>query len=285
MKISVITPSFNQGRFIEDAIRSVLIQDYPDFEHIVIDNCSSDNTIDVLKRYPHIRWISEPDHGQSHALNKGFHMATGDILAWLNCDDLYLRGAFHTAAQYLGDPRIDGVYSDLQFCDINWRVIKRYRSHRPVKFLSLFHNFISSECFFFKRRIVDDNIVVREDLNYCMDQEFAANLLYRNYRLRYVKDCFALFRWHGANKSIDTPSGRSQRAREGIRIFNSHNGLIRLDEENARHRQLYALGRTLLKPYRVFLKATNDFDDKIHHDKLGRWPSFGRETRRSAGEI
>ena len=177
MKISVITPSFNQGRFIEDAIRSVLIQDYPDFEHIVIDNCSWDNTIDVLKKYPHIRWISEPDHGQSHALNKGFAMATGEILAWLNCDDFYLREAFHTAARALSDPGIDGVYSDLQFCDVNWTITKHYKSHRPVKFLSLFHNFISSECFFFKRKIIDNQVLVREDLHYCMDQDFAANLL------------------------------------------------------------------------------------------------------------
>ena len=285
MKISVITPSFNQGRFIEDAIRSVLIQDYPDFEHIVIDNCSWDNTIDVLKKYPHIRWISEPDHGQSHALNKGFAMATGEILAWLNCDDFYLREAFHTAARALSDPGIDGVYSDLQFCDVNWTITKHYKSHRPVKFLSLFHNFISSECFFFKRKIIDNQVLVREDLHYCMDQDFAANLLYNGYRLQYVKTCFAVFRWHGANKSVDTPWRRDQRMREGIRIFNRHNGFIRLDEENPHHRRLYSWGRTLLKPYRLFLKATNDTDDKIHHHKLGRWPSFGRTARRSAGQI
>jgi glycosyltransferase involved in cell wall biosynthesis len=285
MKISVITPSFNQGRFIEDAIRSVLIQDYPDFEHIVVDNCSWDNTIDVLKKYPHIRWISEPDRGQSHALNKGFQLATGDILAWLNCDDFYLRDAFHTAARTLADPKIDGIYSDLQFCDLSWRITKNYQSHRPARFLSLFHNFISSECFFFKRKIIDDRILVREDMHYCMDQDFAANILYHHYHLQYMKTCFAVFRWHGANKSVDTPWRRDQRTREGIRIFNRHNGYFRLDEENANHRKLYSWGRTLLKPYRLFLKATNDIDDKIHHHKLGRWPSFRRPPRRSAGQI
>lgn len=285
MKISVITPSFNQGRFIEDAIRSVLIQDYTDFEHIVIDNCSCDNTIDVLKKYPHIKWVSEPDRGQSHALNKGFQMATGDILAWLNCDDLYLRNAFHTAARVLSDPNIDGVYSDLQFCDLNWTITKYYQSHRPVKFLSLFHNFISSECFFFKRKIIDDRILVREDLHYCMDQDFAASLLYHRYRLQYMKTCFAVFRWHGANKSVDTPWRRDQRMREGIRIFNQHNGLIRLNEDSPHHRRLYSWGRTLLKPYRLFLKTTNDIHDKTHHHKLGRWPSFGRAPRSSAGQI
>jgi glycosyltransferase involved in cell wall biosynthesis len=255
MKISIITPSFNQGRFIEEAIRSVLDQGYPDFEHIVVDNCSSDDTLDILRRYPHLRWISEPDRGQSHALNKGFGLATGDVLAWLNCDDFYLPGAFHAAAEALADASIDGVYSDLKFCDIDGRIVKHYRSHRPARFLSLFHAFISSECFFYKRKVMA-GIDIAEDLHYCMDQEFAANLLYRRYRLQYLRTCFAVFRWQGANKSLDTPNGRTQRLREGIRIFNRHNGLIRLDEESLLNRNLYSLSRNLLKPYRLFLKAT-----------------------------
>ena len=255
MKISIITPSFNQGQFIEEAIQSVLVQGYPDFEHIVVDNCSTDNTLEVLRRYPHLRWISEPDRGQSHALNKGFHLATGEVLAWLNCDDFYLPGAFHTAARALADPSVDGVYSDLQFCNIDGHIVKHYRSHRPVRFLSLFHNFISSECLFFKRKVME-GIDIAEDLHYCMDQEFAANLLYRRYRLHYLKTCFAVFRWQGANKSLDTPQGRIQRLREGIRIFNRHNGLFCLDEESPLNRNLYSLGRNLLKPYRLFLKAT-----------------------------
>src|SRR6201996_1418400 len=255
MKISIITPSFNQGRFIEDAIRSVLAQNYPDIEHIVVDNCSTDGTLDVLRKYPHIKWVSEPDRGQSHALNKGFRMATGDVLAWLNCDDFYLRGAFHAAARALDDPDIDGVYSDLQFCDTNWNITKYYKSHRPDKFLSLFHAFISSECFFFKRKVMEGTYIC-EDLHYCMDQEFIANLLFHNYRLRYLKTCFATFRWHDANKSLNTPWRRTQRIREGIRIFNRHNGLLWLDEENPIYQNLYSLSYLLLKPYRLFLKAT-----------------------------
>ena len=256
MKISIITPSYNQGQFIEDAIQSVLAQEYPDFEHIVVDNCSTDNTLDVLKRYPHIKWISEPDHGQSHALNKGFRMSTGEILCWLNCDDFYLSGAFHAAAAALEDIDTDGVYSDLKFCDIDKNIVKHYRSHRPVRLLSLFHAFISSECFFFKRGIIENNILVQEDLHYCMDQEFAANILYHHYRLKYIKTCFAVFRWQGLNKSLDTPPQREKRIREGIRIFNRHNGLLRMDEEKKMSRNLYTLGRNLLKPYRLFLKAT-----------------------------
>jgi glycosyltransferase involved in cell wall biosynthesis len=256
MKISIITPSYNQGRFIEDAILSVLSQGYADFEHIVIDNCSTDNTLDILKKYPHVKWVSEPDQGQSHALNKGFHRSTGEILCWLNCDDFYLPGAFHAAAAALEDDNTDGVYSDLKFCDIDKNIVKHYRSHRPARFLSLFHAFISSECFFFKRSIIDNAISVQEDLHYCMDQDFAANILYHNYRLRYLRTCFAVFRWQGANKSLDVPPLRTQRIREGIRIFNRYNGLLKIDEERKMNRSLYTLGRNLLKPYRVFLRMT-----------------------------
>jgi glycosyltransferase involved in cell wall biosynthesis len=256
MKISVITPSYNQGQFIEDAIQSVLVQAYPDFEHIVIDNCSTDGTLDILKRYPHIKWVSEPDHGQSHALNKGFRMSTGDILCWLNCDDFYLPGAFHAAAAALEDKHIDGVYSDLKFCNIDKKIVKHYRSHRPARLLSLFHGFISSECFFFKRSIIEGDIRVQEDLHYCMDQEFAANILYHNYHLKYLKTCFAVFRWQGMNKSTNTPPHRLKMIKEGIRIFNRHNGLLKMDEEKRLNRNLYTLGRNLLKFYRLFLKIT-----------------------------
>ena len=97
-RISIVTPCLNMGAFIEDAIRSVQSQAYPNFEHIIVDACSSDNTLDVLKRYPHLRWVSEKDRGQSDGLNKGFRMATGNIVGWLNADEYYLPGAFHAVA-------------------------------------------------------------------------------------------------------------------------------------------------------------------------------------------
>lgn len=94
-KITVVTPSFNQGEFIEEAIQSVLSQNYDNFEHIIIDACSTDNTLDILKKYPHLIWVSEPDGGQSEALNKGFNKATGDWILWLNADDILLENAMN----------------------------------------------------------------------------------------------------------------------------------------------------------------------------------------------
>jgi glycosyltransferase involved in cell wall biosynthesis len=95
--ISIVTPSYNQGKFIEETIRSILLQGYPNLEYIIIDGGSSDNTIEIIKKYePWLKyWVSEPDRGQSHAINKGFEHANGDLFAWLNSDDYYFPNALY----------------------------------------------------------------------------------------------------------------------------------------------------------------------------------------------
>jgi glycosyltransferase involved in cell wall biosynthesis len=99
LKISVITPSFNSGKYIERAIKSVLEQDYKNFEHVVIDGGSTDGTVDILKKYKHIIWVSEPDGGQTDAMNKGFKRSGGDIIVYLNADDYFFSGAFTAVIQ------------------------------------------------------------------------------------------------------------------------------------------------------------------------------------------
>ena len=100
-RFSVVTPSFNQAEFIRDTIDLVVAQDYPNFEHIVVDGGSTDGTIDILRSYPHLTWTSEPDRGQSDALNKGFSKAQGDVIAWINSDDYYApRGVFKGGRSY-----------------------------------------------------------------------------------------------------------------------------------------------------------------------------------------
>jgi len=101
LKISILMPSYNQGPYLEAAIRSVLTQDYPNKELIVIDGGSTDESREIIKRYESelAYWVSEPDRGQAHALNKGLAHATGDIVGWLNSDDCYLPGAFRRVAR------------------------------------------------------------------------------------------------------------------------------------------------------------------------------------------
>ena len=179
MKISVITPSYNQGRYIEAAINSVLDQNYADFEHIIIDACSTDETVEVLQKYSHLKWISEPDEGQSDALNKGFKLAKGDIACWLNADDFYLPETFSKVSKILANPIIDIVYANNLFCDAKGNITGRFKSHIPVKWLSIFYIFISSETIFFRKKIIDNNILIDKNFEICMDKEFMANLLFK----------------------------------------------------------------------------------------------------------
>ena len=117
--VSIVTPSYNQGPYIEATIQSVVSQDYPHLEYIVIDGGSQDNTVAILKRYAErLCWISEPDHGQADAINKGFRIAHGEILAWLNSDDTYLPGAVCQVVEYFQrHPDVSMVYGEGQHVD------------------------------------------------------------------------------------------------------------------------------------------------------------------------
>jgi glycosyltransferase involved in cell wall biosynthesis len=102
-KISIVTPSYNQGKYIEETIRSVIMQGYPNLEYIVIDGGSTDNTVEIIKKYQNniSYWVSEKDKGQTHAINKGFEKATGDIVAYLNSDDVYMPYSFSVVADIM----------------------------------------------------------------------------------------------------------------------------------------------------------------------------------------
>ena len=112
-KISILTPSYNQGKYIEQAIASVIDQRYPHFEHIIIDGGSEDNTLSLLKKYPHLKWISEKDRGQSDALNKALGMATGELVGWLNSDDYYAKETFERVRRRFDDDNVDWAILDV----------------------------------------------------------------------------------------------------------------------------------------------------------------------------
>lgn len=127
--VSIITPSYNQAKFLEETIRSVLDQDYPRIEYIVIDGGSSDASVEIIRKYADrlAYWESTPDRGQTDAINKGFARSHGSILGWLNSDDIYKPGTIRSAVEYLAaNPTVGLVYGDLDFIDESGRVVGRF---------------------------------------------------------------------------------------------------------------------------------------------------------------
>lgn len=130
-KVSIVTPSYNQARFIEETIRSVLLQGYPDLEYIIVDGGSIDGSVDIIKKYEKwlAYWVSEPDKGQSDAINKGWRLAKGDVLAYLNSDDIYMPGAVQTVAAFLSqNPDIAMVYGECNIIDEHSRLKRRFKT-------------------------------------------------------------------------------------------------------------------------------------------------------------
>ncbi len=203
-KISIVTPSYNQGQFIEQAITSVLEQGYPNFEHIILDNCSTDQTIAILEKYPHLVWKSQPDQGQSDALNQGFRMATGEIIGWLNADDQYLPGCFDDViSSFTSHPETDIAYGDYYWIDEQGKIIQ---SRRELDFdlfiLKYLHVlYIPSTSTFFKRKIFQEDNFLDTSLKYSMDYEFFLRLAYKKYKFIHIDSYLANFRWHEHNKS------------------------------------------------------------------------------------
>jgi glycosyltransferase involved in cell wall biosynthesis len=208
--LSIVTPSFNQAAFIGEALASVAQQNYPDLEHLVIDGGSSDGTVDILRDHSekqsaeHLLWISEPDSGQSNALNKGFARATGDVVGWLNSDDRYRPGCFeHVTKVFEEYPDVDVLYGDYTWINESGKVFRIRREIEFSYFVLLYHRvlYIPSTATFFRRRIFDEGNWLDESLHYAMDFEFFVRLASRGYRFMHVPKLMADFRFQRDSKT------------------------------------------------------------------------------------
>jgi glycosyltransferase involved in cell wall biosynthesis len=220
MKISIVTPSFNQGQFLSDAIESVASQNYSNKEHIIIDAQSTDKTLEVIKSYehlPHLKWVSEPDQGQADAINKGFKMASGDVVAWLNADDYYLADTFSKVANiFERNPQTNIVYSDTMLVDKNKKRLRIKKDHPFDDGVLLYYGcYIQSTTTFFSKCIIDAGHLLDISYKTCMDYEYFVRLANLGYRFEYVPDVFAAFRWHDSNVSVVYPKKRRE---ETVRI-------------------------------------------------------------------
>jgi glycosyltransferase involved in cell wall biosynthesis len=203
--ISVVTPSWNQGPFLERCIQSVLDQNYPAFEHIVYDNCSDDETHEVLRRYPHIDWTSEPDRGQSDALNKCLTKARGEIIAWINADDYYLPGAFHAVARELHrDTGVMAVMGAIELVDGNGRVQwvsePCVRQHEwLVDSWTHSHGFCQ-QGLLFRREVLERIGLLDPNLHYKMDYDWWLRML-QQFRYKVIPERLAGFVVHDESKT------------------------------------------------------------------------------------
>ena len=199
--VSIVTPSLNQARYLREAIESVRAQTYSPIEHIVIDGSSSDGSLEILAEYEEVRWVAEPDRGQSHALNKGFAMAKGDVFGWLNADDAYEPNAVADAVSML--TRSGLVYADVTRVDRDGENPRRIES-RPTFDLWTELNLgcgIYSPAVFFTREAFDAVGGVDEALHLTMDYDLWIRIGKR-FPVRHVEAVWAIQRIHDDAKTI-----------------------------------------------------------------------------------
>lgn len=211
VKVSIVIPSYAQGHFIERTIQSIISQGYPSLELIICDGGSTDDTLSIIKRYEQFIYysVSGPDNGQSHAINKGFAKATGDIVAWINSDDMYLPGTISKVVDAFKDPDVRWVTGDCEVIDQNDHVIDYYRAELPksdLHWLALFvlgHStaFIQPSTFW-RREVLKQAGYLRENFHYSFDHEFFFRVWKEYGKPHMFREPLSQFRLHSQSKTV-----------------------------------------------------------------------------------
>lgn len=247
MRISIVTPSFNQGRFIGRTLQSVADQGVEGLEHLVMDGGSKDETVAVLQAFrPAVRWVSEPDRGQTDALNKGIRVARGEIIGWLNSDDVYYPGAVAAVLQvFAAEPDVDVVYGMADHIDADDVVFEAYPTE-PWDAARLAEScFICQPALFFRRSAVDRFGLPDAALHYCMDYEYWLRLARGGARFRYLERKLAGSRMYADNKTLGARVAVHAEINDMLRahfgrvpdrwLFNHAHAVVERSVERARH--------------------------------------------------
>src|SRR5665213_562461 len=204
IEISVVTPSFNQARFLEECLQSVAAQQGCAVEHVVFDGGSTDGSVAILRRWSgRVRWVSQKDGGQADAVNQGIRSTRGEIVGWLNSDDFYYPGAFaHVLAVFRDDESVDVVYGHADYADIDGRAYDRYPTE-PWSYPRLIETcYVCQPALFFRRRVVERVGLLNEQLNFCMDYDYWLRFARAGLEVRYVPARLAVARMYATNKTM-----------------------------------------------------------------------------------
>jgi glycosyltransferase involved in cell wall biosynthesis len=244
--ISIVTPSYNQGEFIEETIRSVISQKGNFFiDYIIVDGVSTDKTLDIIRKYEKLinegiwelkchglefRWVSEKDRGQTHALNKGFKMVKGEIVSWINSDDMYFDNAFNIVTNYFfKHPEVDFVYGDGDVVDENRELQWEWLS-RPYDFdlLKSYHflwndftNYIMQQATFWKKIVFDKMGFLDESFHFAMDVEYWVRAGANGLKIEHIPEKLGKFRMITGTKSLSNPTAFWP---DMLEIFRRYNG-------------------------------------------------------------
>jgi hypothetical protein len=223
--VTIVTPSYNQGQFIRATIESVLSQDYPKVEYIVMDGGSTDETAAVVKDYAsRLTFVSERDRGQSHAINKGFQRGRGEILAWINSDDVLVPGAISAAVRaFSAQPECGMVYGEGYVIGIDGEVQGRFPHSRPFDLWRLVYlsDYILQQASYFRRTALDEVGYLDEQLHYGMDWDIFIRIGMK-YPVCYIPEYLGCIREYAATKSS---AGGLVRARELHALLRKHTGM------------------------------------------------------------
>jgi glycosyltransferase involved in cell wall biosynthesis len=206
VKLTIVTPTFNSIHTLEETIQSVLQQDYPHVEHIVMDGGSTDGTVDIRKRYPHLKWVSEKDDGHYHAMDKGTLMASGDAVAILNADDCYRPGVLkEVAAAFEKNPDWDGLFGDVVYVDSKRNEIFRRREARfDRQIIRYGQNMVNHQALFVKKQVYLRIGGYRyKDFKNCCDYEFIMRLVREGCRIGHIPVFLIDYRYHDFGQSAD----------------------------------------------------------------------------------
>jgi glycosyltransferase involved in cell wall biosynthesis len=237
--VSIVTPSYNQGQFIRETLDSVRTQTYDQCEHIVVDGGSDNGTREILKECDEsIDWISEPDEGQSDAINKGIDMASGDIIGWLNSDDVYFdTEVLSRVVKYFEQYDADVIYGDIALINADSEVLKFHRVPSFDYQKLLRYCFIEQPAVFFRDEVLAEERL-DTDLEYVMDYEFWLRLA-EIYEFRHVTDVLAADRNHAERKILDD---RTEMQREGREMASEYGAPEGLDNGVGRVRDIVTSG-------------------------------------------